>query len=302
MDQCSDQPTTRISAPPASHFAVADTTTARRNSARLNAGRNAYRIAIVALIISVVAPFGEDALLRTLNIHTPMAYRVAETAQEVNRLEQRSADLETQLAAATAQLATYRSRTDAADARLERTLASTRTLALVQLGAVLRRPGPFDLELAVVRSNAAAAPELIPLLTKIAPYAATGVPGNAQLQRDFAVLRARVDSSEHGSMPMAWMTRLIAWPRSALASRSVAPSPSELTDKYVGEAAGEMGRDNLPGAVASVQQVGGVARELLSNWMEDAEARVAIDELARQLNDLVVQQLGAAAGQLADRP
>ena len=63
-----------------------------------------------------------------------------------------------------------------------------------------------------------------------------------------------------------------------------------------------MGRDNLPGAVASVQQVGGVARELLSNWMEDAEARVAIDELARQLNDLVVQQLGAAAGQLADRP
>ena len=193
MDQCSDQPTTRISAPPASHFAVADTTTARRNSARMNAGRNAYRIAIVALIISVVAPFGEDALLRTLNIHTPMAYRVAETAQEVNRLEQRSADLETQLAAATAQLATYRSRTDAADARLERTLASTRTLALVQLGAVLRRPGPFDLELAVVRSNAAAAPELIPLLTKIAPYAATGVPGNAQLQRDFAVLRARVE-------------------------------------------------------------------------------------------------------------
>jgi hypothetical protein len=218
-------------------------------------------------------------------------------------LEQRSAELEKQLAAATTQLAQQQAQTSAAATDIEKSQSWLRTLALVQFGAALRHPGPFDLELAMARTSAATPPELDPLLAKIEPYAATGVPGIAQLQRDFTVLRARIDWNEHGLMvPMTWMNRLITWPRGASSSQSAGPPQAEATDRYFSQAAGELAKDDLPRALALAQQVSGVSRELLSDWMEDAEARVALDDLARRVNDLVVQRLGGTAGQAARRP
>jgi len=326
VDQDEGQATTQRSDPPAADSQAADSHVAeshaaepgaahapgaaspaassrstRQTSAANNAGRIAYGIAIAALIISVAAPFGEDALLGTLNIHTPMSRRVAEATQEVSRLTQRTAELEKQLAAATAQLARQQAQTGDTAARVEKTLAWTRILALVQLGAALRRPGPFDLELAMVRSSGAAPPELDPLLVKVAPYAATGVPGIAQLQRDFMALRARVDWNEHGYLPMAWINRLMAWPRGASAAPPAEPSPPDATGQYFRDAARELGKDDLRGALAVAQKVGGLAREMLSDWMEDAEARVALDDLARSVNDLVVQRLGGTVGQPVHR-
>jgi hypothetical protein len=293
VDQNEDQATPQASSP----------VSARQGPAPGDAGRKAYTVAVVALVISIVAPFGEDALLGTVNIRTPMAHRVAEATQKASQLEQRSAELEKQLAAATAQLAQQQTQTVAVAARIEKSETWIRTLALVQLGAALRRPGPFDLELAMARTSAATPPELEPLLAKIEPYAATGVPGIAQLRRDFTVLRARIDWNEHGlMMPMTWMDRLITWPRGASSSQSGGPAQADATDRYFSEAAGELAQDDLPRALAFAQQVSGLSRELLSDWMEDAEARVALDDLARRVNDLVVQRLGGTAGQPTRRP
>jgi hypothetical protein len=253
--------------------------------------RKAYGLAVAALVISIAAPFAADPLLGTINIRTPMSHRLAEATQQVSRLEQRSSELEQHLAAIMTQLAQQQTQTGQAAAQIDKIQVATRTLALVQFGAALRRPGPFDLELAVLRASGAAPPQFEPQLLKVEPYAATGVPGFAQLQMDFAGLRARVDRAEVGNMPMAWMNRLVAWPRGA---SSPSADPSQTDSKYLSDATSELNKLNLANAVAIVQPVAGLSRELLSDWIEDAQARVALDDLARRINDLVVQQQGNA--------
>ena len=43
-------------------------------------------------------------------------------------------------------------------------------------------------------------------------------------------------------------------------------------------------------------------RVSMNDWMEDAEARVALDELARRVNDLVVRRPGGSAGKAVREP
>jgi len=286
VDETEDQASPHTSSP----------VSGRRDFAPGGTGRVVFSVAAAALIVSVLAPFGEDALLGTLNIRTPMARRVAAATQEVGRLEQRTAELEQRLAAVTAQLAQEQAQSADAAGRVDKGQDWIRTLALVQLGAALRRPGPFDLELAMARTSEAMPPELEPLLAKIEPYGGTGVPGIAQLQREFASLRARIDWDEHGlMMPMAWMNRLITWPH------ATGHPQADGADRYSSEAAAELSKDNLPGAIAYARQISGLSGELLTDWMEDAEARVALDELARRVNELVARRLGGTSSPPARR-
>ena len=257
--------------------------------------RHAGRIALGAIVIAVLAPMAEDTLLEKLNIRTPAVLRTAELRQRASQLEQQSAELEMQLATATAKLAKQATETNGANTRIDATQAGVHTMGLVQLGAALRRPGPFDLELAMVRTSAGMQPELTQLLAKVEPYAATGVPGIPQLQRDFLALRARIEWNANSSAPIAWVNRMMPWSHGADAPQSAEQAEPGPSDRLFAEAAGALGRDNLAGAVAIVQKADGLSRELLNDWMEDAEARVALDELARQVNDLVVQRPGAIA-------
>lgn len=248
----------------------------------------------IALAALVVALLGQDWLLGAVGIRTQTARRVSEVTQQAGRLEQRSVELEKQLAAASAQLAKQQAQAVEANARIEASQNWVRTMALVQFGAALRRPGPFDLELAMVKTSAAAPPELVPLLAKIEPYAATGVPGIAQLQRDFIALRSRIDGGDR-FIPLTWMNKVISWPRGAATTQTAEATPPDPTSRQFGDAAIALAKENLAGAVAIAQQITGMGRELISDWVEDAEARVALDEAGRRVNDLVVQRLGTPA-------
>jgi hypothetical protein len=261
-------------------------TTARRGWTERHAGR----IALGAIIIAVAAPLGEDALLEKLDIRTPAVRRVAELSQRASQLEQQSAYLEKQLAVSTAMLSKPATDTVEADARVHAAQTWIHTLGLVQLGAALRRPGPFDLELAMVRASGGMPPEVTQLLNKVEPYAATGVPGIPQLQRDFLALRARIQWNETGSAPIAWVNRMIPWTHGSDIRKSAEPTEPGPPERLFAEAAVALGRDNLAGAVAIVQNAGALSREVLNDWMEDAEARVALDELARRVNDIVLRR------------
>jgi hypothetical protein len=260
------------------------------------------RIAIAALVISLMAPFVLDPILGTINLHTPLGFRVAETSGAIDRLEQRSAELEKQLAAASAQLAKLQADTAQTETGAAAVRARTGTLALVQLGAALRHPGAFDLELAMVRASGATPADMVPLLANVEPYAATGIPGVVQLQRDFAVLYARLEWGVHGYIPVAWMHQLIAWPRSVILWHAVEVSPPDPNAKFISDAAGQLTKDNLAAALAAARQVTGPNRALLSDWIEDASARVAADELQMRINALVVQRAFGAGGKAARNP
>ncbi len=248
--------------------------------------RDARRLAIAALAISVLAPFCIDAIFGVVRIHTPLARRAAEASAAIETLQRRSDDLEKQLAAATAQL----TRMQADAARISANQVLIRRSALMQLGLALRHMGPFDLELGLVRDTTGDQPALAPLLAKIEPYAATGIPEAGQLQRDFTVMRLKFEWQDSGSTPRVWMNKLISWQRGLLSREPQEPVPVDPNTQLLRDVSAGLSRDDLPGALEAARQVEGSRREALSEWIEDAEARVAAVELSRRIDEMVAKK------------
>ena len=248
--------------------------------------RDARRLAIAALVISVLAPFCIDAIFGVVRIHTPLARRAAETSAAIETLQRRSDDLEKQLAAATAQL----TRMQADAARIAANQVLIRRSSLMQLGLALRHTGPFDLELGLVRDTTSDQPALAPLLAKIEPYATTGIPEAGQLQRDFTVMRLKFEWQDSGSTPRVWMNKLIAWQRGLLSREPQEAAPVDPNTQLLRDVSAGLSRDDLPGAIEAARQIDGSRREALSEWIEDAEARVAAVELSRRIDEMVAKK------------
>jgi len=249
--------------------------------------RDARRIAIVALAVSVLAPFCIDAIFGVVRIHTPLARQAAETSAAIDTLQRRSDDLEKQLAAATAQLTRMQADATKDAAKIAANQALIRRSSLSQLGLALRHAGPFDLELALVRDTAGDQPAFGPLLAKIEPYAATGIPEAKQLQRDFTVMRLKFEWQDSGSTPRIWMNKLIAWQRGLLSREPVDPGPVDPNVQLLRDISDGLSRDDLPAAIEAARQIDGPRREALSEWIEDAEARVAAVALSQRIDEAV---------------
>lgn len=251
----------------------------------------ARRLAIIAIIIAVTAPFWEGALLGAINIHLPMAAELADNARALERLDRRTADLEQQLGAATAQLGKLQAQLADTTGRANATAERTRTLAMVELVSALRRSGGFELELAAVRAAAPDAADLKPLLDQIEPYAVSGVPSAGQVSRDFSRINARLQWTDRGYLSIAWVTRLLPWQRAAVAQPALA---TDSAPQLLSQAGSQIGGGDLAGAIATLQTVGGTYQEALADWLEDAKARVAADAVAQRLQDQIARPLAKA--------
>jgi hypothetical protein len=265
------------------------------DTTRVPAGNSARTLAIIAIVISLTAPFWEGAVLGSINIHLPMARALADNAVALDRLDRRTADIELQLAVATAQLGQLQVQLAETTTRAKAAADRTATLAMVELVTALRRIGGFELELAAMRATAPDQGELKPLLDRIEPYAVTGVPTAAQLRQEFSRLSARIQWTDRGYLSIAWVTHLLPWQRSANAAPAAAPA--DTTPQLLGQANGQLGSGDLAGAVATVQMVGGAHQEALVDWLEDAKARVAADAVTQRLNDQIGQRVSRGAAQ-----
>ena len=267
--------------------------TETQDTTRAPAGNPARTIAIIAIVISLTAPFWEEAILGSINIHLPMARELAANSSALDSLDRRTADLEKQLGAATVQLGKLQAQLTETTARANAAADRTGTLAMVELVTALRRPGGFELELAAMRATAPNAGELKPLLDQLEPYAVTGVPTTAQLRQEFSHISTRIEWTERGYLSIAWVTRLLPWRHTANAAQTAAPPDN--TAQLLGQANAQIGSGDLAGAVATAQLVGGTHQEALADWLEDAKARVAADAVAQRLNDQIAQHAGRAA-------
>jgi hypothetical protein len=176
--------------------------------------------------------------------------------------------------------------------RMDRSATLIRTMALVRLSDALRRPVPFAAELAVARASGTDLGDLKPLLDQIQAYADTGIPGVAQLRRDFHALTDQLARSDGGS-EASWISSLTSWarPRGA-APMAVAADPSlELLQT----ATAQLADGDVAGALERTQQVGEIYRPVFATWIEDARARVAADTLAERASDMVTKALQPAA-------
>jgi hypothetical protein len=255
---------------------------------------SARTLAIIALVVALTAPFWEEALLGSINIHLPVARELAETARGVDKLERRTVELEQQLGATTTQLGRLQAQLTQAVNQANAAADRVSTLAMMELTVALRRPGGFELELAALRAATPDLGDLKPLLDQIEPYAVTGVPSAAQIRQDFSRISTRIQWAERGYISVAWVTRLFPWPRKTAAQPAAVP---DNTSQVLTQAGTQIGSGDLAGAVSTVQQIGGSHQEALADWIEDANARVAADAVAQRLNDQIVQRAGRTTPQ-----
>lgn len=249
-------------------------------------GRRALPLALIALAVSLTAPFWEDSVLSAIGIRTPAGRTAEQSSLAVAQQERRAEDIAQRLAAATAQITKQQADFAAATRRTEQAATLIRTLALVRLSETLRRPMPFAAELAVVRASGADLGDLKPLLDQIEPYAATGIPGAAQLRQDF---RALQDQVSHGVPATSWMTSIATWTRLRSAPRT--PPQADPSPELLQSASARLADADFAGALEQTRQLSEAYKPVFANWNDDTQARVAADTIADRVSDMVTQSL-----------
>jgi len=260
--------------------------------AKPSGGNRALTLAVVALLVSLSAPFWEDPLLSVLGLHTPLGRAADRGTLAVMQQDRRTEDIAQRLSAATALMIRQQADFASAMQRADRAATLIRTMALVRLSDTLRRPMPFAAELAVVRASGTDLGDLQPLLDQIEPYAGTGIPGATQLRQDFRTLYEPIARSDGGAAPASWMGNLAAWThlRSAAPTQPTGDPSLELLQT----ASARLADVDVAGALEATRQVSDSYRAAFANWVEDAQARVAADTLAERASDMVTQALRPA--------
>jgi hypothetical protein len=243
-------------------------------------------VAVVALLVSLTAPFWQDAVLGSVGIETPGARGIAAATLTLEQQDRKQADLEQRLAAVTA--TTDKLRADLTR-RQEATEARAQAYAMIQLGVALQRGAPFETELVMAQANGVGTGELQSLVGQVEPYAATGVPRDSQLRDDFHRLANRVQWAKWRAFPAVWVTGAVAW----VASKP--PPPADPVFERLQAASDRLDGADPAGALAETRQITGSYEEAFAAWTQDAQARVAADALADELGRRASQRLTIAA-------
>jgi hypothetical protein len=263
----------------------------RTRPARASSGRKALALGLVALAVSLTAPFWEDSALSMLGIRTPVGRAAEQSTLAVIRQDRRTEDITQRLSATMTQITRQQAEFTTAMQRADRSAMLIRTMALVRLSDTLRRPMPFAAELTVVQASGTDLGDLKPLLDQIGPYANTGIPGTTQLRQEFRTLYDQV--SRGGATPSSWVGNLAVWAH----LRSASPTQPNLDPslELLQTASARLADIDVAGAVEATSRISAIYKSVFGNWIEDAQARVAADTLAERVSDMVTQALRPAA-------
>lgn len=235
---------------------------------------------MIALGVSLTTPLWYDGALRFLGLTTALTQAQREDALAIARQERRLRDMEQRLGAASAQLSRTQSELSQATRRQEETAAWTRVMILARLGEMLRQGVPFTTELAMAR--AAGAGEQTPLLDRLAPYAAIGVPTTNDLTSDFRRVTDPVLRPARGLNPIAWASAVYAMMPFVKPAPEADPGRIALRDASALVQAGRIGD-----AATLLRSAQGPVAELMAGWLADVEARATAEIFNRQVEALL---------------
>ncbi len=243
-------------------------------------------MAAVALVAAITSAFWAPPLYRFMHLRTPTAGALARQDVDIGRLNQSVADLERKLAEVNATLA--KAQQDAATAKAAQAAAETRTglVALVQLQAALRRPGPFDVELTLARASLRDPGPLEPALAAVEKYAATGILVGSQLRQEFRELADELSRRDFKVIPVAWINSLLGRPGPGVDTSGAVPA-MERASAVAARVQDRLTAGDLDGAITELSPLNGEAAALVESWLGDARARVAADAAIAKLADRI---------------
>ena len=250
-----------------------------------------WGIAVAALVVGLTVPIWQDPVQRTLGITTAVSRAQQEDALTLARLERKQQDLEQRLASTTAQLTKAQGELAQAVRRQEDAAAWLRAMALTRLGDALRRSSPFAPDLAVARGAGVNLDDIKPMLDKIGPFVSTGVPTNADLDREFRRMADQITRTGRGMVPAEWMATLVSW----TSFNRAPPPPADPAPDLVRAAAANVADGNYAAAIEQLKQITGPYDQVFAGWIEDAQARMAADSIVKRVDEVVDRAVRPAA-------
>ncbi|HEX7775906.1 MAG TPA: mitofilin family membrane protein [Parvibaculum sp.] len=164
-------------------------------------------------------------------------------------------------------------------------------LALANLARAAESAQPFASELDAVAAFLPKEPELAAL----APAAQSGVPTEASLKERFQPMVQAALDADRRAKGDGLFARFAANLRKLVTIRRTGEISGDDTEAVLARMEERLKLDNLPAAVAEAKALKGPAAEAAAPWLKDAQARVATDEMLRDLTAHVAARLAPAA-------
>jgi hypothetical protein len=169
----------------------------------------------------------------------------------------------------------------------EMLLRAGRILALSDLSRAATGSAPFVIEL---EAAIATLPEE-PILGALRPHATEGAPVPAQLIARFPEAARQALAAERAGAADNILARLWNSFASLISIRRVGNVEGNDTGARLARAEAALGMEDLAMAVDELQGLQGAASQSMSTWLEDAEARLGIENAIAGVNARIVQTL-----------
>jgi ribosomal protein S16 len=215
---------------------------------------------------------------------------VAGLEQEANRLAQEISSTATR-AAKVAETVTLR--------QAEESKAQALVLAAGQLRATLQSSRPFTGELSAVRAVNLQDPQVTAALKAIEPYAADGIPTEAQLNQQFSdvageIVRAGVLASGQSGQ---WWDKALSTASSLVSVRRTAGEiQGSGADAVTARAEQHIKASRLDEAVKELETLTGEPAAVAKPWIDDAKARLAANNAGALLTGQAIARLAGSTG------
>ena len=169
-------------------------------------------------------------------------------------------------------------------------------LALGQLRDALRTSGPYETELALVRSLVAPDDELSAQLDLLTTHAAGGVPSLTQLKARYPVFARRAAAVGVGEEAEGLLSGVLRRVSEVVTIRPVGDVEGSGVGAHLARAEAGLAADDLDGALTEVEALPPAALAAMEGWLVEARARLAADKAVAALGARAVAKLGGADG------
>ncbi|WP_029006891.1 hypothetical protein [Azospirillum halopraeferens] len=255
-----------------------------------------FAVAVSGLTVATAPQWSPD-VFRALGVPDPIAAPFQRIEGTQARLAGSLGDLEARVAALGEQVNRLAGTAEGGVAAAADLRSAALALAVGELRNALRRPGPFEVELATLRGIAGNDPDVEKVVAEFASRAAAGIPMRAQLREQFPHAAAAIVA---GQQPATDVVKEANWyaPWSSVVEQiryivRLDTPPAEGAFATVQRARARLSADDLAGAVDELSHISlpedGPARE----WYDAAAARVAADRGANALTTLALARMSA---------
>ncbi|RJF83223.1 hypothetical protein D3877_00520 [Azospirillum cavernae] len=175
--------------------------------------------------------------------------------------------------------------------------AQALVLAAGQLRATLAAGQPFQQDLQSVRALGIGDAGVTQPLDAVAPFAAKGIPTQAQITDRFRPLASDIVRAAERGDGANWIDSVIGKLSTLVTVRRQGGGVvGSSADAIVARAEAALGENNLGKAVEELAALQGAGAGAAAAWLADAKARLAADQAARALTQRAIALLTAASG------